>query len=170
MAASNSTVNPRDFLPTRTMLDDEHRCFVELSEMARHYDDHMLPLCATLDSVCPQATKIAQIQCIPIIGNLVVFGLSMRFAFRTLHFRCFQRHPIWSMLPVIMMVFVLGFIPFVGVWVTFKLRPIYRAWLIFSKAIDEANLIPGPSTRGMQAEYPSHTVDVVSKEDAIESD
>ncbi|KAJ1929447.1 hypothetical protein FBU59_007046, partial [Linderina macrospora] len=94
MSQHGSRTNHRDLLPTRTMLDDERRCFVELNEMARHYDDHMLPLCATFGSVCPQATKIAQIQCIPIIGNLIVFGLSMRLAFRTLRFKCFPRHPI----------------------------------------------------------------------------
>ncbi|KAI7823132.1 hypothetical protein BX661DRAFT_207137 [Kickxella alabastrina] len=139
---------------TRPMTFEEAGEFKGLQSMAYEYDNYLLPLFPSLRALAPQATKISQLQCIPIFGNLVVFYITCKFISRSTNIGCIGGSTIVYMLGYSLLMFIVGFIPFVNVWLAYKLRPLYKCWQLFSSEIDNRGLYYGVSKAGMLAEFP----------------
>ncbi|KAJ2718601.1 hypothetical protein GGI07_005684, partial [Coemansia sp. Benny D115] len=138
---------------TRPMTYFEAEEFKKLQSMAFEYDNYLLPLFPSLHSVAPQATKISQMQCIPILGNLYYLYISLYFIMRTTNINNGGSSTVVQMLGYTMFMFIVGFIPFVNVWVAYKMNPLYRCWLVFSERVDVHGLYYGVSKSGMRTEY-----------------
>ncbi|KAJ1960179.1 hypothetical protein GGI12_003948 [Dipsacomyces acuminosporus] len=143
------------FVPRREMLYDEAEDYRKLQRMAYEYDNYATPLIPKLGKYAPNATKLTQLQCIPIVGNIIVLSISLNFALKTRRFEGLGNRPFRRMLLRIMLVFFLGFIPFVCVYATYKLCPLYTSWTIFSSEIDAKGMYLGVSVAGRRAEFPT---------------
>ncbi|KAJ2690188.1 hypothetical protein GGH99_002671 [Coemansia sp. RSA 1285] len=137
----------------RAMLPQEIADFKELQKMAYTYDNYTLPLFQQLYALAPKATKLSQLQCIPIFGNLYVFFLHIRFISRATNFGCLDSSTKMKMVGIAMLTLLVGFIPFVNVWATYKLTPLYSCWRLLSNDIVAKGLYSGVSTAGARTEF-----------------
>ncbi|KAI8325179.1 hypothetical protein GQ54DRAFT_295629 [Martensiomyces pterosporus] len=143
-----------NFVPKREMLYDEAADYIMLQRLAYEYDNYTAPLIPKLHAVSPQATKLTQLQCFPVVGNIIVLYISLNFALQTRRFEGLGGAPFRRMLARILLVFLIGFVPFVSVYATYKLRPLYTSWMIFSDEIDAKGMYLGMSVAGRRAEFP----------------
>ncbi|KAJ1900225.1 hypothetical protein IW146_005765 [Coemansia sp. RSA 922] len=143
---------PRQF--RRAMLYEEAEDFKRLQRVVFDYDNYIVPLFPRLYKISPKSTKVAQLQCIPIIGNLFIFWLTSRFIYQSMKFDCLSTSTTLYMMAYSGAMFAVGFIPFIGVWATYKLKPLYTCWTLFSKDINNKGLYHGESIPGARAEFP----------------
>ncbi|KAJ2062718.1 hypothetical protein GGI17_002225 [Coemansia sp. S146] len=143
---------PRQF--RRAMLCEEAEDFKRLQRVVFDYDNYIVPLFPRLYKISPKSTKVAQLQCIPIIGNLFIFWLTSRFIYQSMKFDCLSTSTTLYMMAYSGAMFAVGFIPFIGVWATYKLKPLYTCWALFSKDINNKGLYHGESIPGARAEFP----------------
>ncbi|KAJ1811523.1 hypothetical protein LPJ75_004104 [Coemansia sp. RSA 2598] len=139
----------------RPMTAEEEDEFKHLQKMAYEYDNYNLPLFPSLYTLAPQSTKISQLECIPIIGNLVVFYIICKFIARTTAVGSIGGITIMHMLGYGMFMLVTGFIPFLNVWIAYNMRPLYRCWQVFSAEVDHRGLYQGAADLGLKPEYMS---------------
>ncbi|KAJ2826420.1 hypothetical protein FBU31_003447, partial [Coemansia sp. 'formosensis'] len=144
---------PRQF--RRAMLYEEAEDFKRLQRVVFDYDNYIVPLFPRLYKVAPKSTKLAQLQCIPIIGNLFIFWLTNRFIYQSMKFDCLSTSTVIYMMAYSGFMFAIGFIPFAGVWATYKMKPLYTCWALFSKDINNKGLYHGESIPGARAEFPA---------------
>ncbi|KAJ2742583.1 hypothetical protein GGI20_004374 [Coemansia sp. BCRC 34301] len=138
----------------RPMLHEEAEDFKRLQRVVFDYDNYIIPLFPRLYKVAPKSTKVAQIQCIPLIGNLFIFWLTSRFIYQSMKFDCLSTSTTMYMMGFSGAMFLVGFIPFIGVWATYKMKPLYTCWTLFSKDINNKGLYHGESIPGARAEFP----------------
>ncbi|KAJ2690709.1 hypothetical protein IWW39_000511 [Coemansia spiralis] len=143
---------PRQF--QRAMLHEEAENFKRLQRLVFDYDNYIVPLFPRLYKVSPKSTKLAQLQCIPIVGNLFIFWLTSRFIYKSMKFECLSTSTTAYMVAFSGALFALGFVPFIGVWATYRLKPLYTCWTLFSKDINNKGLYHGESIPGARAEFP----------------
>ncbi|KAJ2159195.1 hypothetical protein GGF46_003204 [Coemansia sp. RSA 552] len=132
----------------RPMMHHEALSFKKLQSSAYEFDSYTLPLFSQLETVSPDATKLAQLECIPIIGNLSVVCIISRFIIHANEFDCLNTSTRLKLVGVALFVFVFGFIPFLNVWLVYKLKPLYLCWRLFSNDIGSKGLYQGNSEGG----------------------
>ncbi|KAJ1666779.1 hypothetical protein IW140_002371 [Coemansia sp. RSA 1813] len=140
-------------LHRRAMMPDEVTDFKELQRMAYTYDNYTLPLFQPLYALAPNATKLAQIQCIPVLGNLYILMLHIRFIARANNFSCLNGSTTIRMVFITLIMLLVGFIPFVNVWATYRMQPLHSCWRLFSNDILSKGLYLGVSEAGMRTEF-----------------
>ncbi|KAJ2895713.1 hypothetical protein GGI21_003541 [Coemansia aciculifera] len=138
----------------RAMLYEEAEDFKRLQRLVFDYDNYIVPLFPRLYKVAPKSTKLAQLQCIPIVGNLFIFWLTSRFIYKSMNFDCLSTSTVAFMMCYSGIMFLVGFVPFLGVWATYKMKPLYTCWTMFSKDINNKGLYHGESASGARAEFP----------------
>ncbi|KAJ2440945.1 hypothetical protein GGF42_007460 [Coemansia sp. RSA 2424] len=141
----------------RAMLHEEAEDFKRLQRVVFDYDNYIVPLFPRLYKVSPKSTKVAQLQCIPILGNLFIFWLTSRFIYQSMKFDCLSASTTAYMMGFSGVMFLIGFIPFIGVWATYKMKPLYTCWTLFSKDINNKGLYHGESVPGARAEFPARS-------------
>lgn len=144
-----------DTLPSkaynRVMLQAEADTYRQLQTTAFNLDNYVLPLFNRLYKCSPKSTKLSQLQCIPILGNLLIFCISTRFLFKTMStFGCLQGATKFNMVGLTLLMFVVGFIPFLGVWMVYRIKPLYQCWRWASWDIDRVGLYCTGSTDEIQ--------------------
>ncbi|KAJ1644918.1 hypothetical protein LPJ64_003435 [Coemansia asiatica] len=140
----------------RSMTPEEENEFKQLQKMAYEYDNYALPLFPSLYTIAPQSTKISQLECIPIIGNLVVFYIICKFIVRTTNVGSIGGITFMTMLGYSVFMLITGFVPFINVWIAYKTRPLYRCWQVFSAEVDNRGLYHGGvANAGLKPEYMS---------------
>ncbi|KAJ2315623.1 hypothetical protein H4S02_007377 [Coemansia sp. RSA 2611] len=137
----------------RPMMHHELESFKKLQSFVYEYDSYSLPLFAQLHEVSPESTKLSQLECLPIIGNLAVFAILARFIAQSSDFDCLGASTKLKMYGIALMFLVVGFVPFFNVWIVYRTKPLYRCWRLFSQNIGSKGLYPGVSEAGMRIEY-----------------
>ncbi|KAJ2551051.1 hypothetical protein EV175_003834 [Coemansia sp. RSA 1933] len=137
----------------RPMMHHELTDFKELQGLAYTYDNYKLPLFPSLYALAPNATKLAQLQCIPVLGNLYIFFLHLKFIWRAGNFVCLDTSTKMRMFGIAIVTLLLGFIPFFNVYAVYKMQPLHSCWRAFSNNILSKGLYPGVSEAGMRTEF-----------------
>ncbi|KAJ1844653.1 hypothetical protein LPJ73_005097 [Coemansia sp. RSA 2703] len=138
---------------TQPMSFEEAEEFKRLQSMAYEYDSYLLPLFPSLYALAPQSTKISQLECIPIIGNLAVFYIICKFIIRASSIGSIGGNTTLYMFGYAFFMLITGFIPFANVWIAYNMRPLYKCWQILSAEVDKRGLYYGVSKTGMRTEY-----------------
>ncbi|KAJ2851811.1 hypothetical protein IWW36_000772 [Coemansia brasiliensis] len=137
----------------RPMMHYETIQFKRLQNLAYEYDSYNLPLFADIERASPEATKLSQLECIPVIGNLIVSFIIGRFISNAMEFTCLSASTKIKMTGLCLVTFILGFIPFFNVWFVYRYKPLYRCWQLFSDDIGSKGLYNGVSDAGIQMDY-----------------
>ncbi|KAJ2454345.1 hypothetical protein EV183_001591 [Coemansia sp. RSA 2336] len=137
----------------RPMMHYETIQFKRLQNLAYEYDSYNLPLFADIERASPEATKLSQLECLPIVGNLIVCFIIGRFINNSMEFTCLSPSTKIKMSGICLMTLILGFIPFFNVWFAYKYKPLYRCWRLFSDDIGSKGLYNGVSDAGIKMEY-----------------
>ncbi|KAJ1743661.1 hypothetical protein LPJ68_000718 [Coemansia sp. RSA 1086] len=137
----------------RPMMHYETIQFKRLQNLAYEYDSYNLPLFADIERASPEATKLSQLECLPIVGNLIVCFIIGRFISNAMEFTCLSSSTKIKMSGICLATFILGFIPFFNVWFAYRYKPLYRCWQLFSDDIGSKGLYNGVSDAGIQMEY-----------------
>ncbi|KAJ2386133.1 hypothetical protein GGI23_006562 [Coemansia sp. RSA 2559] len=149
----NGGIGVANMVHRRAMMHHELTDFKELQGLAYTYDNYRLPLFPSLYALAPNSTKLAQLQCIPVLGNLYIFLLHIRFIWRAGNFVCLDTSTKLWMLGIATLTLLIGFIPFVNVWAVYKMQPLNSCWRAFSNNILSKGLYPGVSEAGMRTEF-----------------
>ncbi|KAJ2622253.1 hypothetical protein GGI25_002893 [Coemansia spiralis] len=137
----------------RAMMRHEVDNFKEMQHMAYTWDNYILPLFQPLYALAPKSTKLSQLQCIPIFGNIYVFFLHLKFISKSRKFVCLDSSTNMKLIGIAAITLLMGFIPFANVWLTYKMQPLNTCWRIFSNDIFSKGLYPGISEAGMRTEF-----------------
>ncbi|KAJ2707153.1 hypothetical protein FB645_000979 [Coemansia sp. IMI 203386] len=140
---------------SRPMTPEEEGEFRKLQSMAYEYDSYTLPLFPSLDTLAPQSTKISQLECIPIIGNLAVFYIICKFIARSTNVGSVGGITVMHMIGYSVFMLVTGFIPFLNVWIAYNMRPLYKCWQVFSAEVDNRGLYHGAAGSSIKPEHMS---------------
>ncbi|KAJ2794609.1 hypothetical protein H4R20_006167 [Coemansia guatemalensis] len=135
------------------MIDYEAVSFKKLQSCAYEYDNYTIPLFPRFKRICPDSTKLSQLQCFPIIGNIGICIILSRFILHATGFACLSTSTKLRMAGMCFAMFVLGFIPFFNVWLVYKVQPLYMCWRWFSSDIGSKGLYHGMSEIGMLTQY-----------------
>ncbi|KAJ2798132.1 hypothetical protein H4R21_004054 [Coemansia helicoidea] len=127
----------------RPMMGYEAQNFKRLQNLAYSYDNYNLPLFANYPDSSPDATRFAQLECFPIVGNLTVCFVIGRFINQAIGFGCLSQATKLKMFGILAGIFVLGFIPFFNVWLVYKTKPLYQCWRLFSRDVGSKGLYGG---------------------------
>ncbi|KAJ2779736.1 hypothetical protein H4R18_003839 [Coemansia javaensis] len=127
----------------RPMMPYEARSFKMLQSLAYEYDNYNLPLFQQIAAASPEATRLAQLECFPIIGNLIVCCIIVRFIGHAAQFACLSGSTKAKMWGVAGGMLVLGFIPFFNVWLVDRVKPLYQCWRMFSRDVGSKGLYTG---------------------------
>ncbi|KAJ1724139.1 hypothetical protein LPJ61_005769, partial [Coemansia biformis] len=118
---------------------------------AYSYDSYNLPLFAQFPDVSPEATRLAQLECLPLVGNLMVCGIMGRFIGHAMEFGCLSQSTKMKMWGLTAFVFVFGLIPFFNVWLVYRLKPLYQCWRLFSQDVGSKGLYSGMTELDIRA-------------------
>ncbi|KAJ1759781.1 hypothetical protein LPJ77_002775 [Coemansia sp. RSA 2523] len=153
----------------RPMMHHEVLSFKRLQSSALEYDSYNMPLFGRLEEVSPESTKLSQLECLPIIGNLIVCYIISQFIHSTMEFSCLSGSTKLKMYGICFVTFVLGFIPFFNVWFVYRIKPLYLCWSLFSRDVGSKGLYHGISEAGMRTEYITASNDAESDGHAYSS-
>ncbi|KAJ1833623.1 hypothetical protein LPJ63_002619 [Coemansia sp. RSA 2711] len=135
----------------RPMMHHELESFKKLQSFVYEYDSYSLPLFAQLHEVSPESTKLSQLECLPIIGNLAVFAILARFIAQSSDFDCLGASTKLKMYGIALMFLVVGFVPFFNVWIVYRTKPLYRSFCPMPtnrNTAAESEFAPNRDTRG----------------------
>ncbi|KAJ1856004.1 hypothetical protein GGH12_003013 [Coemansia sp. RSA 1822] len=153
MEGAHQGVSAGNIRLQRPMMHHEALNFKRLQSSAFEYDSYNVPLFGRLEEVSPESTKLSQLECLPIIGNLIVCYIINRFILHAMEFGCLSGSTKLKMYGVCFLTLVLGFIPFFNVWFVYRIKPLYLCWSLFSSDVGSKGLYHGVSEAGMRTEY-----------------
>ncbi|KAJ2714558.1 hypothetical protein H4R19_001666 [Coemansia spiralis] len=135
----------------RPMMGHEALNFKRLQNVAYSYDNYNLPLFAQLRDKSPDATRLAQLECLPIVGNLAVCFVIGRFIKEAIGFGCLSDATKLRMFAILAGIFVVGFVPFFNVWLVYQTKPLYQCWRLFSRDVGSKGLYGGMTEMDVRA-------------------